>query len=390
MGISNRLIKLSSFKFLSLQDEAFVEQLLGISNISELLKLDRQDPFKKVKRSKQKKAKFSKILKEDPEFEEKIKQAITMSLIFERIKNESVSLKRKDQKIIVIGLNNAGKTAILTKFGGRLGIKDLALLKPTRGVSRQEIKTRSLNLHLWDFGGQIDHREEYLKEPEKYFFGIDLVIYVIDIQDTERYDESIEYFNQIVENITNLEEFPHVLVYIHKFDPDIRGNDEVLLNVELIKDLIKSIFYDNKLNYDIYLTSIFSMISNEPTFSKFLKEVMTDSVNLTDPTNLKISQLGEMIEKSLNAVLQLSSTLLTLERRIESLEGSPGGKGIKKASQQSLPTPEYSKSVLPPPPPPSSSGASPPTAPSPGGARTAIMSELKDIFVKKGVYREYK
>jgi len=48
---------------------------------------------------------------------------------------------------------------------------------------------------LWDFGGQIDHREEYLKEPEKYFFGINLVIYVIDIQDTERYDESIEYFN---------------------------------------------------------------------------------------------------------------------------------------------------------------------------------------------------
>ena len=35
-------------------------------------------------------------------------------------------------------------------------------------------------------------------------------------------------------------------------------------------------------------------------------------------------------------------------------------------------------------------GASPPTAPSPGGARTAIMAELKDIFVKKGVYREYK
>ena len=43
---------------------------------------------------------------------------------------------------------------------------------------------------------------------------------------------------------------------------------------------------------------------------------------------------------------------------------------------------------LPPPPPPT--GAKPPTAPGPGGARTAIMSELKDIFVKKGVYREYK
>jgi len=130
-------LPISSFKFLSLQDEAFVEQLLGISKINDLLKLDRQNPFKKVKRSKQKKVKFSKILKEDPEFEERIKQAITMSSIFQRIINEEVPQKRKDQKIIVIGLNNAGKTAIMTKFGGRLGIKDLALLKPTRGVNRQ-------------------------------------------------------------------------------------------------------------------------------------------------------------------------------------------------------------------------------------------------------------
>jgi len=67
--------------------------------------------------------------------------------------SSTISQKRKDQKIIVVGLNNAGKTAILTQFGGRLGIKDLALLKPTRGVNRQEIKTKELNLHLWDFGG---------------------------------------------------------------------------------------------------------------------------------------------------------------------------------------------------------------------------------------------
>ncbi len=358
-------LPISSFKFLSLQDEAFVEQLFGISKISDLLKLDRQNPFKKVKRSKQKKAKFSKILKEDPEFEEKIKHAITICSIFQRLINESVSHKRKDQKIIVIGLNNAGKTAIITKFDGGLGIKDLALLKPTRGVNTQEIKIRSLNLHLWEFGGQVDHRKEYLNEPEKYFFGIDLVIFVIDIQDTERYDESIEYFDQIVENIINLEEFPHVLVFIHKFDPDIRDNNEVLLNVELIKDLIKSIFHEKSLNYDIYLTSVYSMISNEPTFSKFLKEIMTNSVNLTDPANLKISELGEMVEKALNAVLQLSSIILTLENRIERLESPTRGISTNVASIETLPTPEYSNSAISIPP------------------RSAIMSELKDLFVKK-------
>ena len=384
-------LPISSFKFLSIQDEALIKDLLKVSKISECIKLDRQNPFKKIRRSKQKKAKLSKIRKEDPEFEEKIIKAITMSIIIQRIIRESISQKRKDQKIIVVGLNNAGKTAILTQFGGRLGIKGLALLKPTRGVHRQEIKTKALNLHIWDFGGQKDHRKEYLQTPEDYFLGIDLIIYVIDIQDTERYDESIEYFNLIIENVIKLEATPHVLVFIHKLDPDIREDNDVLLNVELVKDLIKSIFQDKKLNYDIYLTSIFSMISSEPQFSKFIKEVMSDSVSLTNPTALKVSELGGIIEKALNAVIQVSSSLVALEKRLATLEQSKRGRPSKQTSQETLPAPEYSKSAIPlppPPPPPSKASISNPSKSGPG-VRGAIMSELKDIFVKKGMYRDY-
>ncbi len=314
-----------------------------------------------------------------------------MSIIIQRIIRESISLKRKDQKVIVVGLNNAGKTAILTQFGGRLGIKDLALLKPTRGVNRQEIKTKELNLHVWDFGGQKDHRKEYLQTPEDYFFGIDLIVYVIDIQDTGRYDESIEYFDHIIENVIKLEATPHVLVFIHKLDPDIREDNDILLNVELIKDLIKSIFQDKKFNYDIYLTSIYSMISSEPQFSKFIKDVMSDSVSLTNPTALKVSELGGIIEKALNAVIQVSSSLVALERRIETLEHSKRGRLSKQTSQETLPTPEYSKSAIPlppPPPPPLKASISNPSKRGPE-LRTAIMSELKDIFVKKGIHREY-
>jgi small GTP-binding protein len=385
-------LPISSFKFLSLHDEALIKDLLKVSKIADCIKLDRQNPFKKkIRRSKKKKALLSKIKKEDPEFEEKVKQAITISLIIQRIMRESAKKKRQDQKIIVVGLNNAGKTAILTQFGGKLGIKDLALLKPTRGVNRQEIKTKDLNLHLWDFGGQEDHRKEYLEAPEEYFYGIDLIIYVIDIQDPERYEESMEYFKSIIENVIKLKESPHVLIFIHKLDPDIREDNEVLLNIELVKDLIRTFFQDIQLNYDIYLTSIFSMISSEPQFSKFIKDVMADSVNLEDPTAIKVDELSKIIEKALNAVVQLSSSMVTLEERIESLEKPRRGRPRKKAPQEILPTPEVSKSVvLPPPPPPPTKGKPAPTPPKGGpGLRNALMSELKDIFVKKGVYREY-
>lgn len=379
-------LPISSFKFLNITDEALFKDLLNISNISELTTLDRRDPFKKVKKSRQKNTKLSKIIKKDLEFEEKVKKAITISLIIQRKLHESISKKHKDQKIIVVGLNNAGKTAILSEFGGRLGIKDLALLKPTKGVERKEIKTSELNLHIWDFGGQKDHRDEYLQAPENYFIGIDLIIYVIDIQDPQRYEESIEYFKKIIEIVVNLEESPYVLIFIHKFDPDINENDEVLLNVELVKDLVKSVFKNKKLDYDIYLSSIFSMISNEPKFSKFIKEVMSNSTSLTDPTTLKLSELGVIIEKSINAVIQLSSTMMTLEKRIVELETSKTEKPAKKGTEPPLPVPIYSKApiTIAPPPPPSALHA-PPMAPEGLNLRTAVMTELKDIFVKKGI-----
>ena len=377
-------LPISSFKFLNMTDEALIKALLDISTISEISKLDREDPFIKIKKSKQKSAKLSKILKEDPEFEEKVKKAITISLIIQKILYETTSKKQKDQKIIVVGLNNAGKTAILSKFGGQLGIRDLALLKPTRGVNRQEIKTGDLNLHIWDFGGQKDHRDEYLQAPENYFFGIDLIIYVIDIQDPQRYEESIEYFRKIIEIVVGLEEAPYVLIYLHKYDPDISENDEVALNVELVKDLVKSVFKDKKLDYDIYLSSIYSMISNEPKFSKFIKEVMNKSTSLTDPTTLKISELGEIVEKAINAILQLSASMMALEKRINNLETSEIVKPAKKGTELPFPAPEYSGIPLAPPPPPSALHA-PPMAPEGRNLRTAVMTELKDIFVKKGI-----
>jgi small GTP-binding protein len=383
-------LPVSSFKFLSEEDGENLKYLLKISKISDLLKIDRQKPFKKVGRAKAKKEKLNKIKKEDPDFRERLKQAVTISLIIEKIGREDITRERLDQKVIVVGLNNAGKTAILSKFGGRLGIKDLATLKPTRGVNRQEIKTKNLNIHLWDFGGQIDHREEYLQTPEKYFFGIDLIIYVIDIQDPERYEESIDYFTKIIENTIKLKESPHILIFIHKLDPDIRENDEVLLNVELVKEMIKEILKDKDLNYDIYVSSIYSMISNEPQFSKFIKDVMSDSSTLEDPTKVKIEQIGGMIEKALNAIIQISSTMIALEKRIDSLEQPRKGRTTKKDAQEDLPTPEYSKVVAPPPPPPSK--LKKPKVPSierGQGLRTTIMSELKDMFVKKGLHRKY-
>ena len=199
-----------------------------------------------------------------------------------------VKNRKKAQKVVVIGLDNAGKTAILTKFGGRLGITDLANLKPTKGVDRHYIESEKsdLDLYIWDMGGQLEYRNKYLENPEQYFLEIDLLIYVIDVQDEDRFPESFEYFEEVLKILALLEENPFILIYIHKVDPDLKHEPEVLLNIELLKDNLNQLLTHYGFDYEAYLTSIFSLISNEPEFSKYIKEVMKSADSLTNPTEL--------------------------------------------------------------------------------------------------------
>lgn len=382
-------LPVSAYKFISEEEAEHIKTLFKAENIGDMVLVDSVDPFKNASKSKAAKALLGKLKKEDPEFEERVKKAATISLIARRLKKKSIKIEERDQKIIVIGLNNAGKTAILTKFGGRLGISDLATLRPTKGINRQEITTDSMNMLIWDFGGQKGYRDKYLRTPEKYFINVHLIIFVIDVQDTERYDESIEYFEKIIDVVTALEQTPYFLCFIHKYDPDLREDEEINLNVELLKDLIKSIFKGKKLDYDIFLSSIYSMIANEPMFSRFIKDMMQDQSGFIEPgSTVKIEELAAVIEKTLNAVVRLSEAVskqyAELSDRIERLE-TTGAKKSKGMPAETMPSPEYSSAPLPPPPPPPSASTEPAKpSPSTQSVRGAIISELKEMFAKRG------
>ena len=317
-------LPLNSFKFISKEDVKLLKEVLDVSTIEKTSKLDRENPFVKLKKIKltkdsSKDAKLRKeiknkaaiIEKENLELVKALKKAIIISSIITNLTDEDDLVRKSAQKIIVIGLDNAGKTAILNKFGGRLGIADLTSLKPTKGVDRRYIETEnsSLDLYVWDFGGQAQYRSKYLKNPEQYFLQVDLLIYVIDLQDSERFPESFEYFEQILKTLTILEEDPFVLIYIHKFDPDLKHDPETLLNIELLKDNLNSALTSFGYDYEAYLTSIYSLITNEPEFSKYIKEVMKSTDSLTNPTLRKVEGLGKTLEETMNAVIRLSESL---------------------------------------------------------------------------------
>ncbi|MFX1276920.1 MAG: ADP-ribosylation factor-like protein, partial [Promethearchaeota archaeon] len=301
-----------AFNFLKDVDVKLIHDLFNVSQIYEFQILDQESPFERLYKSDpKKKAKIEEVLLIDTEIEEKIKKATIISIIAERIRKDSVVVERKEQKVIVVGLSNAGKTTILSKFGGQLGIKDLTKLKPTKGVERKEVNTKNLNLNIWDFGGQLEYRNRYLREPEKYFFRVDLVIYVIDVQDQENFEESLEYFESILDYLIRIEEYPYILIFLHKFDPDLKEDNEILLNVEYLKDEIKNIFKTKKkLDYEIYLSSIYSIIAKEPKFAQYLKNTMEKTATLEDTSITKIEGIASILENTMNGLINLSETVM--------------------------------------------------------------------------------
>jgi len=377
-------LPLNSFKFISKEEGRLLKEVLDVSTVEKTSKLDRENPFGKLKKIKSTKdsskdAELKKeieekavlIQTENPELVKALNKAIIISSIIANLTDEDEIGRKSAQKVIVIGLDNAGKTAILKKFGGHLGITDLANLKPTKGVDRRYIETKdsSLDLYVWDFGGQEKYRSKYLKNPEQYFLQVDLLIYVIDLQDSERFPESFEYFEQILKTLTTLEEDPFVLTYIHKFDPDLKHDTETLLNIELLKDNLNQVLTSFGYDYEAYLTSIYSLITNEPKFSKYIKEVMKSTDSLTNPTLRKVEGLGKTLEETMNAVIRLSESLSRqlsdLDSRIRAIES-----GAFQMAQSGIPI-----------------GLSPPNQDSvpgrPGDSRLKVLDELKQLFDKK-------
>ena len=88
------------------------------------------------------------------------------------------------KKISFLGLDNAGKTSIITVISKRFGFEEeVSKLMPTRKIARDAFKFLGVEFIRMDFGGQLQYREEYLKNPTKYISGTDLIFYVIDAQD---------------------------------------------------------------------------------------------------------------------------------------------------------------------------------------------------------------
>jgi len=158
---------------------------------------------------------------------------------FTRELKDPFSAKRKI-KILFSGLDRAGKTSFLLAVKKKYS--EIIKALPTKGVERTDEKIfeeQNSQISIWDLGGQKKYREKFLSQGKIYLYNADLLYFIIDIQDTERIQETIELFTQVLQSLRALDEYPPIVVLLNKYDPDLKDSVEINNNISLLNEEIQ-------------------------------------------------------------------------------------------------------------------------------------------------------
>ncbi|KAJ4816353.1 ADP-ribosylation factor [Rhynchospora pubera] len=109
-----------------------------------------------------------------------------------------IKRKEKEMRILMVGLDNSGKTTIVLKING----EDTSIISPTLGFNIKTIAYQKYSLNIWDVGGQKTIRSYW----RNYFEQTDGLVWVVDSSDVRRLEDcKAELHNLLKEEVLNLE-----------------------------------------------------------------------------------------------------------------------------------------------------------------------------------------
>ena len=125
---------------------------------------------------------------------------------------------KKESRILMLGLDAAGKTTILYKL--RLG--EVIASIPTIGFNVETVEYKGTEMQVWDVGGQDKIRKLW----RHYYRGTHALIYIVDSSDRARFDMAREELSAILAAPEMKDAV--LLVYANKQDlPDAATSTEV-------------------------------------------------------------------------------------------------------------------------------------------------------------------
>ena len=131
------------------------------------------------------------------------------------------STPSKEIRILLLGLDNAGKTTLLK----HLASEDYTSVTPTQGFNIKTVQAKGLRLNIWDIGGQKSIRAYW----NNYFENTDVLIYVIDSGDRKRLNETGFELSELLEE-EKLAGVP-VLIFANKQDLKHAAREDEISNL---------------------------------------------------------------------------------------------------------------------------------------------------------------
>ena len=119
--------------------------------------------------------------------------------------------KSKDVRVLLLGLDAAGKTTIL--YNLKMG--EVVKTIPTIGFNVESLEYKRLKFNVWDVGGQ--HKIRVLWRH--YYQNADALIFVVDSTDYERIDEAAEE----IQNMLLDEELKNCVLLVMANKQDLSG-----------------------------------------------------------------------------------------------------------------------------------------------------------------------
>ena len=98
---------------------------------------------------------------------------------------------KKDIRILMVGLDAAGKTTILYKL--KLGENVTTI--PTIGFNVETVEYKNINFTVWDVGGQDKIRPLW----RHYYTNTQAVIFVVDCNDRDRIAEAKDELHRMLQ-----------------------------------------------------------------------------------------------------------------------------------------------------------------------------------------------
>ncbi|EER03874.1 ADP-ribosylation factor, putative [Perkinsus marinus ATCC 50983] len=101
-----------------------------------------------------------------------------------------VKEQEREIRLLILGLDNAGKTTVLLRFNG----EDISQIPPTVGFNIKTILFNDYKLNIWDVGGQKSIRSFW----RNYFEATDGLVWVVDSLDRHRLSDCKEELHKLL------------------------------------------------------------------------------------------------------------------------------------------------------------------------------------------------